>query len=227
MTANRRLSRLAFTMIFAASFAVAQEPSLAEQAAAARKHASPAVAGTVVAGTVMGHIVVEDYYNEVLGFQIRHIPGWTSMSRGTMNVNEAIGREALGLQAGITQAENRVFGMHDELGSNVMVAIVPVPAGTTLDTAALRAEVTTGLKAQLPNMEISNEPLLLGDSTHRFTGLRGTCAVMNREVFQSLQVVVLNGYAVTITATTTSAEQLQSLLTQLRTLLRWTQASAQ
>ena len=222
MTAYGGRSGIVFTMILAASFAVAQEPSLAEQAAAARKHANPAVAATV-----MGHIVAEDYYNEVLGFQIRHIPGWTSMSRGTMNVNEAIGRDALGLQAGITQADNRAFGMHDELGSNVMVAIVPVPAGTILDTSALKAEVTTGLKAQLPGMEIGNEPQLLGDSTHRFIGLRGTCTVMNREVFQSLQVVVLNGYAVTLTTTTTSAEQLQSLLTQLRGSLRWIQASAQ
>ncbi len=217
-----QFSQIALTCILTASFAVAQEPSLAEQAAAARGRSV-----SVVQPTVMGHTVAGDYYNEVLGFQIRHIHGWTSMSRGTMNVSEAIGRDALGLQAGITQAGSRAFGMHDELGSNVLVAIEPVPAGTTLDPTTLKMESAKGLKTQLPQFQITEEPLLLGDSSHPFLGLRGTCNVVNRELYQSFQIAVLNGYAVTIVATTPSAQQLQSLLTQLRSSLKWTQPPAQ
>ncbi len=119
MTGTGQLSRVVLTLILTASIAMAQEPSLAEQAAAARAHSASAAA----APTVMGHTVAGDYHNEVLGFQIRHIPGWTSMSRGTMNVNEALGREALGLQAGVNQSAGRVFGMHDEEGDSVMVTI--------------------------------------------------------------------------------------------------------
>jgi len=224
MTKARRLVCIAFALLLAASIATAQELSLAEQAAAAR---SARTTSAAIAPTVMGHTVSADYYNEVLGFQIRHFRGWTSMSRGTMNVSEAIGRDALGLQAGVTQAGNRAFGMHDELGSNVMVAIEPAPAGTTLDPTVLKTEVAKALKTQLPGYKVAEEPLLLGDSSHRFVGLRGTFPVANRELYQSLQIVLVNGYAVTITTTTVSAEQLESLLTQLRASLQWTQPSAQ
>lgn len=202
---------------------MAQEPSLAEQAAAARAHS----ASTAVAPTVMGHTVAGDYHNEILGFQIRHIPGWTSMSRGTMNVDEALGREALGLQAGLNQAVNRVFGMHDEEGNSVMVTMVPAPGGTNVDLAAMKTELSKMLKTQIPTAEIGEEPILLGDSAHVFTGVRATYTVANREIYQSLQMVFLNGYGVSIATTATSAEQLHSLLTQLRGSLQWTQPSSQ
>ena len=74
--------------------ALAQEPSLAEQVAAAKSRS-----GHEQPTRVMGRTVAGDYQNGALGFQLRHIPGWTSMSRGMMNVDEAMGREALGLQA--------------------------------------------------------------------------------------------------------------------------------
>ena len=222
MTHARQLA-IAFTLILAVGIATAQEPSLAQQAAAARAH-SPS---TQTTPTALGHIVQGDYYNEVLGFQIRHIRGWTSLSRGSMNVDEALGREALGLQAGINQSANRAFGMHDEEGNNVMVTIVPIPAGATPDPSALKSAMVKVLKAQIPNAEISDESLLLGDNMHRFAGLHATYTIANQEIFQSLQVVVVNGYAVSIATTSLSAEQLQSLLNQLRASLQWTQPSAQ
>ncbi len=223
MTQARQLSAIAFTtLILAVGIATAQEPSLAEQAAAARAHSAP----TQATPTVLGHLVQGDYYNEVLGFQIRHIRGWTSMSRGSMNVDEALGREALGLQAGINQSANRAFGMHDEEGNNVMVTIVPMPAGAAPDPAALKSAMANVLKAQIPSAEISDESLPLGDNLHRFAGLRATYTIANREIFQSLQVVVVNGYAVSIATTSLSAEQLRSLLNQLRGSLQWTQPSA-
>lgn len=223
MTHTRPLSRFAYALIFAASIAVAQEPSLAEQAAAARTHS----ASTAVAPTVLGHTVAGDYHNEILGFQIRHIPGWTSMSRGTMNVDEALGREALGLQPGLNQAVSRVFGMHDEEGNSVMVTIVPAPAGANVNLATMKTVLSKMLTAQIPNAEIADEPILLGDAAHPFTGVRATYAVANREIFQSLQIVFVNGYGVSIATTAISAEQLHSLLTQLRGSLQWTQPSAQ
>lgn len=223
MTQTRQLSRFAYALIFAASIAVAQEPSLAEQAAAARARS----ASTPVAPTVMGHTVAGDYHNEVLGFQIRHIPGWTSLSRGTMNVDEALGREVLGLQPGLNQAVSRVFGMHDEEGNSVMVTMVPAPMGANVNLAAMKTVLSKTLKAQIPIAEIADEPILLGDDAHPFTGVRATYTVANREIYQSLQIVFVNGYGVSIATTATSAEQLRSLLTQLRGSLQWTQASAQ
>lgn len=223
MAQSRPLSRFAYALIFAAGIAVAQEPSLAEQAAAARAHS----ASTAVAPTVMGHTVAGDYHNEILGFQIRHIPGWTSMSRGTMNVDEALGREALGLQAGLNQTVSRVFGMHDEEGDSVMVTMVPAPAGANADLAAMKIVLSKTLKAQIPKSEIAEEPILLGDNAHVFTGVRATYTVANREIYQSLQIVFVNGYGVSIATTATSAEQLHALLTQLRGSLQWTQPAAQ
>lgn len=223
MTQRRQLSRIALTLIFAASIAMAQEPSLAEQAAAARAHSASTAVGT----TVMGHTVAGDYHNEILGFEIRHIPGWTSVSRGTMNVDEALGREALGLQAGLNQAVSRVFGMHDEEGNSVMVTIVPTPGGENADLPAVKALLSKMLKAQIPTAEIADEPILLGHNAHPFTGVRATYTVADREIYQSLQIVFVNGYGVSIATTAISAEQLQSLLTQVRGSLRWTQPSAQ
>lgn len=223
MTRIGQLNLVACALVLASGIASGQEPSLADQAAAARAH-SPT---TQAAPTVMGHIVAGDYYNEVLGFQIRHIRGWTSMSRGSMNVDEALGREALGLQPGINQSMNRAFGMHDEEGNNVMVGIVPMPGGTTPDPAALKPAMAKLLKAQIPGAEIADEAILLGDSVHRFAGLRATYTLTDRAIFQSLQIVFLDGYGVSIATTSSSAEQLQSLLNQLRDSLRWIQPSAQ
>jgi hypothetical protein len=223
MIRTHHLSVLALALIFTAGIAVAQEPSLAEQAAAARAHS----ATTPPVSTVMGHISAGDYYNEILGFQIRHFRGWTSMSRGTMNVDEALGREALGLQAGINQSANRAFGMHDEEGNNVMVGIVPMPAATSPDPAAMKSAMAKILKAQIPSADVADEAILLGDSAHRFVGLRATYTVANREIFQSLQIIFLNGYGVSIATTSSSAEQLQSLLNQVRGSLQWISPSAQ
>ena len=174
--------------------ALAQEPSLAEQVAAAKSRS-----GHEQPTRVMGRTVAGDYQNGALGFQLRHIPGWTSMSRGMMNVDEAMGREALGLQAGLDPSSNRVFGMHNEDGDNVMVAIVALPAGTNVDPVAIKLGMVQIAKSQLPNAKIADESILLGDSTHRFTGFRLTHDIANREIFQSMQILPLNGYALSIT----------------------------
>ena len=224
MTQARQLSLITFIFVFATCIAIAQEPSLAEQAAAARANSAPA---QQAASAVMGHTVAGDYYNEVLGFQIHHIHGLTSMSRGTMNVDEALGREALGFQAGINQAANRAFGMHDEEGNNVVVTILPVPAGTATDPTTLKSGVAKLLKKQVPTAEIGDESVLLGGTAHKFAGIRGTYTLANQEIFQSLQFVFINGYAVSITATANSEGQLQSLLAQLRNAMRWVDAPTQ
>ena len=223
MNQGRQVSLIAITLVVSTCIAVAQEPSLAEQAAAARSHSVPT---QQAAPAVMGHTVAGDYYNEVLGFQIHHIHGLTSMSRGTMNVDEAIGREAFGFQAGIDQAANRAFGMHDEEGNNVVVTIVPVPAGTAADPTSLKNGVAKVLKKQVPTAELGDESVLLGDTNHKFAGIRGTYTLANQEMFQSLQFVFVNGYVVGITTTANSAEQLQSLLVELRAALRWVDTSA-
>lgn len=221
MTQTRRFSRIAFILVFAASIANAQEPSLAEQAAAARAARSASVS-TPAAGA---RVARGDYYNEALGLHIRRIPGWTSMSVGEMNVDEAIGRQVLGLQPGMSPSLNRVFGLHDEEGSNVQVMIVPMP-GATSDPVAVKAMLKAMFQADIPGARVVDEPILLGDDAHRFVGLRGTHTIANREITQSLQMVIVQGHAIAITATALSAEKIDSLLPQLRAAISWTQPSA-
>jgi hypothetical protein len=85
----------------------AQEPRLAEKASTAG--AVPNSLDPNVVGSTLGG----DYHNGYFDFEIRHIPGWTTMSRGMLTVNEAVGRDALGVKAGRNRSRNRVFGMHD------------------------------------------------------------------------------------------------------------------
>lgn len=223
MTQASQLSRIAFIFVFAASIVRAQEPSLAEQAAAARAARSASVSTP----SATGRVARGDYYNEALGLHIRRIPGWTSMSRGEMNVDEAIGRQVLGLQPGVNPSLNRVFGLHDGEGSNVQVMVVPMP-GATPDPVATKAMLRAMFKADIPGAKVVDEPILLGDDAHRFVGLRGTHSLANREITQSLQIVIVQGYGICITATALSAEKIESLLPQLRAAISWTEpATAQ
>jgi len=193
----------------------AQETSVADQASAAR------VAPNSLDENVVGHTVGGDYHNKYLGFEIRHIPGWTSMSRGMMNVNEAVGRDAFGMKPGANHSGNRVFGMHDEAGSNVIVLIARIPGGEDTDASSVNPRLVRMTKAQLPNAQVADETVLLDDSSHHFIALRVNYTAANREMFQSLQVLPLEGYALSLTITAPSAEHLQEVIQQLQSRLHW------
>src|SRR5437016_10930223 len=99
------------------------KPSLAEQAAAARR-AAPA------SNAALGRVVADRYINSLLGFEIQRLPGWTSLNRGEINVTEALGREAMRMRAGVDSARSGiVFMMHDGGGSSMNVSVRQVPPG--------------------------------------------------------------------------------------------------
>lgn len=213
--------RLLVVSIFSSIFLLCcasqgQEASLADQAAAAKAHSHQQTDPDV-----FGYSAAGDYHNEFLGFGIRHIPGWTSMSRGMMNVDEALGREALGMQAGINQSTNRVFGMHDEAGTSVTVAIVQIPEGQEMEPAAAQAALARVAKAQLPSPHIKDESVLLSDGSHRFSAVRVSYVIRDTAIFQSMQVVQLHGYAVSLTASARSEGELEGLLHQLQKSFEW------
>jgi hypothetical protein len=194
----------------------ANGPTLAEQAARARD-ANPPALDQRVAGRVVDGV----YRNEFLGFEVRPLPQWESMSRGQMNVQEAIGREAVGLKAGVDpQATGRVFGMHDGLGQSVFVSIKPVPSGPP--PADLNARLEGAMKAQFPGIQFSREPVLLGDTSHRFDGFRAMYALHGQNIFQSFEYTLSpKGYMVSLVLTAPTAEKLTELLRQVQPRLVW------
>ncbi|HEX6881333.1 MAG TPA: hypothetical protein VF135_13270 [Terriglobales bacterium] len=198
--------------------AFAQQPSLADQARALRETHAKATR-TDFLGRTVGDI----YRNDRFSFEIHRIPGWTSMDRGMMNVNEAVGREALGMRAGVSgDITGRVFGMQDERGSSLIVAINPVPGGTgSIDPELLKKVLAAQLKNSIPSAEFFDEPVVLGDSIHQFTALRLTQKVGEQTLYQSTQLIPLEGYVLNLTVSAPSAERLTQALQQLQPRLIW------
>lgn len=96
--------------------------SLADQVARARHQRFEPPLKEEVAGRVVENV----YQNDFFGLTIKPLPGWEMLNRGQLNVNEAIGRQATGMPAGISgQQSGRVFGMHDAAGSSVILSIRP------------------------------------------------------------------------------------------------------
>lgn len=167
-----------------------------------------------------GHVIHGDYVNETLGFEVKHLAGWESMNRGEMNVNEAIGREAMGLKAGVdSHANGRVFGMHDGLGASVYLSIrkTPQPEPSLTD---LKASLVASTKL-LPNAHVTDEPTLVAGAARPSTGIRAEYTSQGQRIIQSSQIFVAHGYAVMVMVTSGDAKHLSSILTELRSNLIW------
>lgn len=203
-----KLPSVAFLLLVAVS---SGQESLADRAATARKGPAPTV-------TNEGRVVNGDYHNEVLGFRIKRLEGWQSVSRGQMNVNEAFGREALGLKAGIT-GTSRVYGMHDAQGSSLTVAIVKIPANVTVTQAY--AMMRQALAASFPDPKFSKEPILLSTPGRSFEGFRVEYDVRGIHLVQCRQGVVMGDQVVDITVTAQSHEKLSEALRALKQNLVW------
>lgn len=196
------------------------QPSLAEQAAAARRQ--PA---TPVDSQAAGHVVMGEYRNEFFGFTLKPPPGWEALSRGQMNVDEAIGRDAAGLKAGINGDESgRVFGMHDAAGSSVFLAIKAVPAGA--DTSNLEGKLQQGLRSEMPEIRFGREPILLGDGGHRFAAFRIAYVLKDQPINQTLEYLLFKGHLIAMTVTAPTPEKLTAVLRDLQTRLLWTGAAS-
>lgn len=204
-------------LLFLAVPMFAQEPSMAEQAAAARHQR-----GARLDAEQAGHVAGGDYVNQYFGFTIRRLPRWESLGRGEMNVNEAFGRAAMGLPAGIEgESAGRVFGMHDGEGSSVFLAIRRLPPGT--DVSGLRAKLQDAITKELPSLRCGNEPVALGDAAHTFAAFRCTNEIEGTVIYQAQQAIVLRDHLITITASAPSNEQLTAVLRQLRKNFVWSE----
>lgn len=194
----------------------AQEPSLAEQAAALR-HADVRPLQAAVKGAVINN----DYVNEYFGFTIRPFAGWESMGPGQMNVNEAIGRDAMGLSAGIDgSASGRVFGMHDLRGTSVIVTVRPIPTGA--DVSNLGARMREAVTKEIPTLKCADESTTIGDAAHKFVAFRCTNTIADRVFYQDQQAVVARNHVIALTLTAPTEERLNALMRQLKTSLVWT-----
>jgi hypothetical protein len=169
-----------------------------------------------------GHVVGGDYKNEFFGFELRRLDGWESLSRGQMNVNEAIGREAIGLKAGV-RAGNRVFAMQDGKGANVILSILPVPANSSSEVANRKEIIQKALKSQLPNPKFTGEAVSLGDASHDFVTFRLAYTLQDKNIVQSSQSVLVKDHLVDLVITAQSHQQLSAVLKDLQERLSWTQ----
>jgi hypothetical protein len=202
-------------LLVAPMVAIAQEePSLADRAAALR-HAN----GKAIDPEVAGRVVRNDYVNDYFGLTIRHLNGWESLSAGQMNVNEAVGRDAMGLKAGVDSSSGRVFGMHDLLGSSVYVSVRPIPPGT--DLSGLGAKLRTAVTKEVANLKCADEQATIGDANHHFVAFRCINHAADQEFYQGEQAIVVRGHLMVLTLTTPTQEKMTALVRQLRASLQW------
>jgi hypothetical protein len=211
---NARVTATGICLLLLVLTVNAQDPGLAEKASTAG--AVPNSLDPNVVGSTLGG----DYHNGYFDFDIRHIPGWTTMSRGMLTVNEAVGRDALGMKAGRNPSGSRVFGMHDAPGCSVILAIFQIPVGAKTDSASLKSHLIQMTMARSPDAQVADETVLLDDSDHHFTALRVNSNAANKEVFQSLQLLPLGRYELLLTITAPSLERLQEVIQQLQSRLQ-------
>jgi hypothetical protein len=175
---------------------------------------------TVLEPAQRGRVVGGDYKNEYFGFELRRLDGWDSISRGQMNVSEAIGRGAIGLKGGV-QAGNRVFGMHDGQGASVIVSIQSLPANSSSEVANRKQVIQLALKSQLPDPKFSEEAVSLSDPAHDFVAFRVAYTLEGRNIVQSSQSVLLKDHLLDLIITANSHEQLSEVLRDIQKRLIW------
>ncbi len=201
--------------------AVAQnQPSLAEQAAAARGNKPANSLDPKVAGQVVG----SEYRNDFFGFELKSLPGWELLNRGQMNVDEAIVRDIAGLKLGLdSDSSARVFGMHDGAGSSVILAIQAVPPSA--NPVTLENRMQQEMRSQLPQVRFLREAVLLGERSHRFDAFRFVYTLRSEPINQSLEFAFqerdAKRYLIALVATAPTQEKLTALLHDLQGRLVW------
>jgi hypothetical protein len=170
----------------------------------------------------MGRIQNRDYINDQLGFTFTHIDGWETVTRGQINVNQALGRSALGL-SGRVSSDAHEFMFNDGNGQNIVLSISPIPPGT--DRATFGDEIRKALKIELPKAEVSDEPTTLGDAQHQFQTCRVTYEALGTQIYQSSHAMILGNYFVHFVITATSPEALTDTVREAQKHLIWKPAA--
>jgi hypothetical protein len=208
------LHAISLTICLITTAALAQD-SLADRARKVRGEAT-------VPQRTMGRIQNRDYINDQLGITFTHIDGWEAISRGQINVNQAVGRTALGLGGRVT-SEGHEFMFHDGNGQNIVLTIAPIPPGA--DRTNFGTALRTGIKQALPQAKISDETATLGDAQHQFQSFRITYNAVDRDIYQSSYAMLLGNYLVHFVITATSPEALTDTVNEAHKHLVWKPAA--
>ena len=207
-----KIASIAFVLLACASLGAFQSTSApAKPAEPDARALTPEEAGRVLNGI---------YTNQVLGLEVKPIQDWAILGRGEMNVNEAFGREAMGLRLGGGSNKHRVFGMHDGRGSNTSMVIIPIPPEIK-NMEDLDVKLIEYAKRDLPNPKVTKETVLLSSGPHVFTGFRVEYALQGRTIYQSVESTIFKDYLVSFTTTSTSPQNLSATLASLKKVITW------
>ena len=194
--------------------------SLAERAAAATKKKD---AGVQLTLEQRGAVVKGKYVNDVLQFEVTPPKGWEIYSEGHMNTSETLGKMYLNIHSAVHGSSHRVLGLGDGTGQNIYISIQPIPADAPegQDVDKIVSTARKRVHQEIPSGRDAQETLLLGDASHKFAAFRYTYLVQGRPIVQSLQLTVINGFALSFTMTGHTDADLSSVVRLLLQNLTW------
>ena len=105
------------------------------------------------------------------------------------------------------------------------MSIVPLPPDAPKDLKQLNdsmKKIAIRELALATEVSESEEPFLLGDAAHPFTGFRVASTIHGKQVVQSEQLTVINGFVMTLTVTGNSDQDISDALRSLKASLAWT-----
>jgi len=206
--------------------------SLAERAAAARK-ASAARANRgessrpdgppALTPEQRGTVQSNAYINNVLHFRIA-LTEWKPLSEERVARSEDTARRLVNPDEQPSSAY-RVLWIGDSAGRNIALSVVPVPPEAPKDLKQLNEsmkKIAVRQLAQATELSESEEPFLLGDAAHPFAGFRVTATIHGKQLVQSEQLTLINGFLTTFTVTGNSDQDLSDALRSLKANLAWT-----
>lgn len=201
--------------------------SLAERAAAARKAAAAERANHGVdlpdltpeqRGTLRGNA----YVNDVLHFRVA-LKAWQPFTAARAARAEDTARRLVNTDE--HASPYRVLWIGDNAGRNVALSVLPVPPEDSKTLKQINESMKKMAVRQLAmatEVTESEEPFLLGDTTHSFAGFRITETIAGRQIVQSSQVTLINGFLMMFTITADSDQDLADALRSFKASLAWT-----
>ena len=208
--------------------------SLAERAAAARKAAAernhatqpkdtdgPPALTPEQRGTVRG----KEYVNDALRFRIDLSSGWEALSSERMARDEEASRKFINPDE--RPSPYRVLWIGDAIGNNMALSVLPVSPDLPSDLGEIVIKLRQISRAQLSraeNLIEGTEPVLLGDTKHKFGAFRLKYSVQGKPIVQSGQVTRTNGLLMLFTITGSSDQDVTGALHSLNSRLSWSEA---
>jgi hypothetical protein len=205
--------------------------SLAERAAAARKASAEKAHHSEnsrpdgpppLTPEQRGTVQTNAYINNALHFRIA-LKQWQPLSEERVARSEETARQLVNPDA--PSSPFRVLWIGDNVGRNVALSIVPMPPDAQKDLSKLNdgmKKIAVRQLAQATELSESEEPFLLGDGAHPFAGFRVTATIHGKQLVQSGQLTLIDGFLMTFTVTGDSDQDLSDALRSLKAALAWT-----